>query len=157
MKESHDSPAAGHVGFFKYYYNARRSFFCKGLQNDIQQYVVECDNCQRNKSENVLTPGLIQPLHIPNQKWEEISMDFIDGLPPSKGKDKILVVVDRLTKFSHFMAIKKQTWQNKLQKYFAKMSTNCMASQKSSSATKMQNLMENFGGNSLNKWVHHSI
>ena len=94
MKESHDSPTAGHVGFFKYYYNARRSFFWKGMQKYIQQYVAECDKCQRNKSENVLTPGLLHPIHIPNQKHEEISMEFIDGLPPSEGKEKILVVVD---------------------------------------------------------------
>ena len=45
IKESHDSPAAGHVGFFKSYYNARRSFFWKGMQKYIQQYVAECDNC----------------------------------------------------------------------------------------------------------------
>ena len=82
-------------------------FFWKGMQKDIQQYVAECDKCQRNKRKNVLTQGLLQPLHNPNQKWEEISMDFIDGLPPSEGKDKIFVVVDRLTKFAHFMAIKK--------------------------------------------------
>jgi hypothetical protein len=70
---------------------------------DIRKYVAECDLCQRNKSENVLTPGLLHPLHIPNQKWEEISMDFIEGLPISEGKDKILVVVDRLTKYAHLL------------------------------------------------------
>ena len=90
------------------------------MQKDIQQYVAECDNFQRNKSENVLTPGLLQPLHIPNQKWEEISMDFIDGLPPSEGKDKILVVVDRLTKFSHFMAIKKTDTAKQIAEVFCK-------------------------------------
>ena len=151
IKESHDSPAVGHVRFFKYYYNGGRSFFFKLMQKYIQQYVAKCNKCQRNKCENILTPGLLQPLHIPNQKWEEISMDFIDGLPPSEGKGNILVVVDRLTKFSHFMAIKKQTWQNKLLMYFAKISTNYKASQKSLSATEMQNLMENFLGNFSNK------
>ena len=105
MKESHDSAAAGHVGFFESYYNARRSFFWKGMQKYIQQYVAECDKCQRNKSENILIPWLLDPLHIPNQKWEEISMDFIDRLPPSEVKDKIFVVVDRLTKFAPFMEI----------------------------------------------------
>ena len=55
MKESHDSPATGHVVFFKYYYNARRSFLWKGMQKDIQQYVVECDKCQRNKRKNIST------------------------------------------------------------------------------------------------------
>ena len=107
IKESHDSPAVGHVRFFKYYYNGRRSFFWKLMQKYIQQYVAECNKCHRTKSENVLTLGLIQPIHIPNQKWEEISMDFIDGLPLLEGKDKILVVVDQLTKFAHFTRIKK--------------------------------------------------
>jgi hypothetical protein len=50
---------------------------------------------------------LLHPLHIPNQKWEEISMDFIDGLPTSDGKDTILIVVDKLTIYAHFIGIKK--------------------------------------------------
>ena len=49
--------------------------------------------------------GMLQPLPIPDQKWESISMDFITGLPRVQGKDCIYVVVDRLTKFSHFFAI----------------------------------------------------
>jgi hypothetical protein len=97
LKESHNSPASRHVGFFKTYYNARQSFYWKGMNKDIQKFVVECEICQRNKNENVMTPGLLHPLHIPDQKWEEISMDFIEGLPMSDGKDKFFVVVDRLT------------------------------------------------------------
>lgn len=73
---------------------------------EIQKYVAECDICQRNKSENIPTPSLLHPLHIPNQKWEEISMDFIEGLLASDIKDKIFVLVDKLTKYAHFMAIK---------------------------------------------------
>ena len=120
MKESHDSPAVGHVGLFKYYYNARRSFFWTGMQKYIQQYVAECTKFQRNKSEIFLTPGLLHPLHIPNQKWEEISMDFIDGLPPSEGKEKILVVVNRLTKFAHFLAIKNTDMTKQIADIFCK-------------------------------------
>jgi hypothetical protein len=77
------------------------------MSADIQKYVVECDLCQRNKNENVSTPGLLHPLHIPNKKWEEISMDFIEGLPISEEKDKILVVVDKLTKYAHFIGVRK--------------------------------------------------
>ena len=77
------------------------------MYKDIQKYAAECDTYQINKSENVMTPGLLHPLHIPTQKWEEISMDFIEGLPLSEGRDKIFVVVDRLTKYAHFMGIKK--------------------------------------------------
>jgi hypothetical protein len=61
------------------------------MNKDIQKFVAECDTCQRNKNENVMTQGLLHPLHIPNQKWEEISMDFIDELPMSDGKDRIFV------------------------------------------------------------------
>jgi hypothetical protein len=68
LQEAHDCPAAGHAGFFKTYYNARQSFFWKGMSAYIQKYVAECDLCQRNKSENILTPGVLHPLHIPNQK-----------------------------------------------------------------------------------------
>ena len=49
--------------------------------------------------------GLLQPLSIPSQRWEEVSMDFIIGLPKPKGKSGIMVVVDRITKYAHFCAL----------------------------------------------------
>jgi hypothetical protein len=67
--------------------------------------VWECVTCQQNKSEQTHPVGLLQPLPIPEQKWESISMDFITWLSKMQGRDCIYVVVDRLTKFSHFFAI----------------------------------------------------
>jgi hypothetical protein len=64
--------------------------------------VRECETCQQNKSKQTHPTGLLHPLPIPEQKWEIISMDFITGFPKVKGVDCIYVVVDRLTKFSHF-------------------------------------------------------
>jgi hypothetical protein len=61
--------------------------------------------CQQNKVETIKTPGLLQPLAIPSQHWEEVSMDFIIGLPKSERKSVIMVIVDRLTKYAHFCAL----------------------------------------------------
>jgi transposase InsO family protein len=72
------------------------------MKADIKQFVAECETCQRQKGETVASPGLLQPLAVPEEVWTDISMDFIDGLPPSQGKTTILVVVDRLTKYAHF-------------------------------------------------------
>ena len=69
------------------------------------QHVWECSICQQNKIENIHPAGLLQPLPIPEQKWESISMDFITGLPKVQGRDCLYVVVDRLTKFAHFFSI----------------------------------------------------
>ena len=65
--------------------------------------VAECPVCQVSKTEKIQYPGLLDPLPIPPGKWSEISMDFIEGLPKSNGMDVILVVVDRLTKYAHFL------------------------------------------------------
>jgi hypothetical protein len=83
------------------------------MSADIRKYVAECDLCQRKKNENVSTPRLLHPLHIPNQKWEQISMDFIEGLPISDGKDKLLVVVDRQNKYAHFIGVRKTDLEKK--------------------------------------------
>ena len=75
------------------------------MKNDIQKYVAECDTCQRQKSEMLAPLGLLQPLHIPTQKWFEVSMDFITNLPTSEGNDSIFVVFGRLTKYAYFISI----------------------------------------------------
>jgi hypothetical protein len=69
------------------------------------RHISECVTCQQNKLEQTLLVGLLQPLPIPEQKWESNSMDFITGLSKVQGKDCIYVVVDRLTKFAHFYTI----------------------------------------------------
>jgi hypothetical protein len=100
LRAVHDTPLAGHPGYLKTYRQVRERFSWKGLKEDVLRYVRECMTCQQNKSELTHPAGLLQPLSIPEQKWESISMDFITGLSKVHGRDCIYVVVDRLTKYA---------------------------------------------------------
>ncbi|GAU24592.1 hypothetical protein TSUD_289530 [Trifolium subterraneum] len=80
-------------------------FYWKGMTKDIFNFVKNCGICQKNKSDLAAYPGLLQPLPVPHQIWTNISMDFVEGLPTSGGKQVIFVVVDRLSKYAHFMAL----------------------------------------------------
>ena len=75
------------------------------MKHDIHCFVAECDVCQCNKGKTVKALGTLQPLSIPPTIWKDISMDFITGLPKSGNKLVIMVVVDRLSRFSHFCAL----------------------------------------------------
>eukprot|EP00268_Persea_americana_P027176 TRINITY_DN26639_c0_g1_i4.p1 TRINITY_DN26639_c0_g1~~TRINITY_DN26639_c0_g1_i4.p1 ORF type:complete len:217 (-),score=5.05 TRINITY_DN26639_c0_g1_i4:345-995(-) len=75
------------------------------MRGHIKEYFRNCDVSQQNKAEHLTPACLLQPLPIPNQVWEDISKDFIDGLPISKGKSTIFVVVNRLSKYAHFTAL----------------------------------------------------
>lgn len=98
----HNSSVGGHSGIDKTTRRIKRTLYWKNLKNDVQQFIGQCDICQRFKSEAVKYPGVLQPLQIPEKIWSDISMDFIEGLPASHGKSVILVVVDRLSKYGHF-------------------------------------------------------
>jgi hypothetical protein len=77
------------------------------MKRAIAEYVALCDNCQRVKAGRQRPTGLLQPLMIPQWKWEEISMDFNVGLPTLQyGYDSIWVIVDRFLKVAHFIPIK---------------------------------------------------
>ena len=103
--ELHTSPLGGHSGFLKTYHRVEKEFFWDGLKSDIQNFMAECLVCQQNKVETIKTSSILQPLSIPSQRWEDISMDFITGLPKSEGKSVIMLIVDRLTKYAHFCAL----------------------------------------------------
>ena len=76
------------------------------MKREIARYVSECDTCQRVKASHLKLASTLQPLPIPSWKWEDISMDFIVGLPTTSQKhDSIWVIVDRLTKSAHFIPV----------------------------------------------------
>ena len=102
LTEFHNSPIGGHAGILKTFLKVSASFYWPGLRSDVKQYVGKCLVCQQIKYPTSKVAGLLQPLPIPENIWEDISMDFITGLPVSKGVSVILVVVDRLSKAAHF-------------------------------------------------------
>ncbi|GJT54198.1 ty3-gypsy retrotransposon protein [Tanacetum coccineum] len=105
VQHFHDEAIGGHSGAHVTMKKLGSLFYWKGLKKMVKQMVRDCDVCQRQKPDLSAYPGLIQPLPIPERIWKEISMDFIEKLPTSHGKSVILVVVDRLSKYGHFIPL----------------------------------------------------
>jgi hypothetical protein len=76
------------------------------VKDDVEEYVKTCLACQQNQTFNKKQARLLRPLPIPNGPWENVSMDFMVSLPPLRGFDAIMVVVDRFSKMAHFIPAK---------------------------------------------------
>lgn len=96
------------------------------MKANVISFVQACDTCKLTKSENTPYPGLLQPLAIPDQAWTHFSMDFIEGLTKSDGKNVILVVVDRFSKYAHFLALSHPYTAISVAKLFMTMLANYM-------------------------------
>lgn len=95
----------GHEGVQKTMDRIRRDFYWKGWKKSVQEFISNCQVCQQNKWETLQPAGLMQPLSVPTRIWADISMDFVEALPKVSGKTVILVVVDRFSKYAHFIAL----------------------------------------------------
>ena len=105
LREAHDAPMGGHFGMDKTLARVGQTYTWPGVAADVREYVRSCDQCQRNKPAGGKTRGLLQPLPVPTDPWEDVSLDFVTGLPMTKdGHDAILVIVDRLTKWAYFIS-----------------------------------------------------
>ena len=107
LKEAHDTPLSIHPGSTKMYQDLKSIYWWTRMKREIARYVSHCDVCCRVKAVHQRPPGLLQPLQIPEWKWDKIEMDFVTGFPKSKkGNDAIFVVIDRLSKVAHFFPVK---------------------------------------------------
>jgi hypothetical protein len=85
----------------------KRQYYWVGMKREIVEYISKCMVCQKVKVEHRHPVGLIHTLTIPECKWEVVSMDFITKLHITrKHHDSIMVVVEKLTKSSHFIPMK---------------------------------------------------
>ena len=105
LQNLHDSPQGGHSRVQATYYRVRLYFFWPKLMNDVKIYIQQCDTCQRNKDEHVPYPGLLQLIPVPKKIWEVITMNFIESLPLSQGYDCIMVIIDKFTKYAHYIPL----------------------------------------------------
>ena len=77
------------------------------MKRDVTEYVSKCFTCQQVKAEHQMPTGLLNPLPIPQWKWDNITMDFVSGFHLTQQKhDSIWVIVDRLTKSAHFIPVR---------------------------------------------------
>lgn len=106
LQEFHNNPMGGHNGVLKTYEQLAREVNWKWMKALMLTYVLDCTVCQQAKYLTLSPVGLFQPLYIPDVVWMDMSMDFVDGLPKSEGFEVILVVVDRLSKYAYFIALK---------------------------------------------------
>lgn len=105
LENFHKLALGGHSGERPTFQRLKLVFFWPGMHQQVKEFVKACPVCQKNKAEHIPYPGLLQPLPVVDLAWTHISMDFVEGLPKSHGKDVILVVVDRFTKYSHFLTL----------------------------------------------------
>ena len=106
MDEVHYSAYSIHPGATKMFMDLRSKYWWRGMKRDIAEFVAKCDICRRVKAEHQRPAGLLQPLHIPVWKFDEVGMDFVVGLSRTpSGHNTIWVIVDRLTKVAHFIPV----------------------------------------------------
>jgi hypothetical protein len=95
----------GHEGAQKTLQQLRDSFFHPHAARRVHDFIKGCSTCQCNKSEHLHLLGLLHPLELPSLIWADIAMNFVEGFPKSGGKSVILTVVDRFSKYNHFIAL----------------------------------------------------
>lgn len=118
IKEFHCSPIGGHGGIHKTLMRLSADFYWQNMRADVSNYIKMCVICQQVKALNTNPYGLLQPLEIPQQIWEEVSMDFITHLPASQSYTTIFVVVDILSKSAHFGALPSSYTASKVAELF---------------------------------------
>ena len=121
LEEAHKTAYSIHPGGNKMYRDLKLHYWWHGMKRDVADFVKRCLTCQRVKAEHQKPGGTLQPLPIPTWKWEQVTMDFVSGLPKVKGGfDGIWVVIDRLTKSAHFLKVRMSDKIEKLADLYCK-------------------------------------
>ena len=107
LREFHCSRFAVHQSGTKMYQDLRRQYYWSGMKRHVGDFVRRCLTCQQFKVEHQKPAGLLQPLEVTEWKWEHVMMDFVTHFPRTPQRhDAVWVIVDRLTKSAHFLAVR---------------------------------------------------
>jgi hypothetical protein len=107
LGEMHYVPYAGHPGYQKTIATVKSQYYWPGMKKEVADFIAKCLECQKVNAEHRHLTGLLHSLPIPEWRWEVVTMDFITKLPrTNKQHDSIMVVVDKLTKATHFIPVK---------------------------------------------------
>ncbi|CAM8882492.1 unnamed protein product [Rhodiola kirilowii] len=120
LQEYHDTAVGGYAGIQRTLARVGAHFYWSSINNDVKLYVQQCATCQQVKSLNSKPQGLLQPLPLPSGIWTDLTMDFITQLPKSGGFSVILVVVDRLSKYAHFVPLQAGFTAEKVARIFVR-------------------------------------
>jgi len=121
LEEGHTSRLSLHPGMTKKYQDLNETFWWQGMKKDVRHVVSACLTCQKAKVEHQRPDRILQPLDIPMWKWDSIAMEFLIHLPQTfRGHDMIWVIMDRLTKSAHFLAMNLRMSMAKLAQLYIK-------------------------------------
>ena len=115
LTEAHSGSFSMHPGSTKMYQDLKTTYWWSGMKRDVSKFVTKCLVCKKVKAEHQVPSGLLQSIRIPEWKWDQITMDFVVGLPLTGRKhDSVWVVVDRLTTSAHFLPVRTEYALDKL-------------------------------------------
>ena len=121
MYESHNTVFTMHPGGNKMYQDLKHYYWWQGVKKDIAGYVSKCLTCHQVKAEHQVLSGLLNPIPVPQWKWDNITMDFVSSFPLTQMKhDSVWVIVDRLIKFAHFLPVQLDYSMDWLAKLYVK-------------------------------------
>ena len=107
LKEFHYSRFVVHPGGTEMYQDLHRQYYLSGIKRHVGDFVQQCFTCQQVKAKHQNLAGLLQPLDLVEWKWEYVTMEFVTHLPwTPRRHDVVWVIVDRLTKSAHFLALR---------------------------------------------------
>ena len=119
-KLHHDTPVTGHLGIGNTYELLHCDYYWPNMQGFVRRYVRHCHVCKRSKGSCFKKQGVLQPLPVPDQRWQDLSIDLVTGIPEVHGCDAIYCVVDRLSKERHYIGTTKKLHAEGLANLFLK-------------------------------------